>query len=382
MSAYPDTLGPLLAGARRTLALPSPFALAAGGALTAAHVAVETWGTLDRAKRNAILVFTGLSASAHAAANRDDPTPGWWEPIVGPGKAIDTDHCFVICVNSLGSCFGSTGPGDVDPATGRRYGGEFPELRVEDIASSAQVVVDALGIQELAAVVGCSLGGMTVLAHAALFPGRARRLLSVSGALAPTAHAIGTRALQREIVGTALRGGAPLEPAMRWARKIGMLSYIGSPLLEARHARREREGERGASGTRFEVEAWLEHQATKFATSFEPWSYWSVSRAMDLFDFAAFGGRERDLAVAAKRLKLEKALVLGVREDLLFPLDQQLSLAATLTGAGIDTDFKELSSPYGHDAFLVEEGIFGPHFARFLEATLPRTSSRRPQPNV
>jgi homoserine O-acetyltransferase len=374
MSAYPDILGPLLAGARARVLLPSPFALQCGGELHGAHVAVETWGTLDRERRNAILVFTGLSASAHAAANRDDPSPGWWEPMLGPGKPIDTQVHFVICVNSLGSCFGSTGPADVDPRSGRRYGGDFPELRVEDIARSAQAVVDALHIEELAAVVGCSLGGMTALAHAAIFPGRARRLVSVSGALAPTAHAIGTRALQREIVGTSLRGGgAPLDQAMRWARKIGMLSYIGGPLLEARHARREREGSPGASGTRFEVESWLEYQASKFAASFEPWSYWYVSRAMDLFDFAALEPTHDALAVA-RRLRLERALVLGVTEDLLFPIVQQRQVADTLLTAGIDTQFEELASPYGHDAFLVEAALFGPRFQRFLA---PSREARR-----
>jgi len=377
MSAYPPDPNSNATG-RLRVALPSPFAMQAGGALHGAHVAVETWGELAADRSNGILVFTGLSASAHAAANAEDPSKGWWEDIVGPGKALDTRRFFVICVNSLGSCFGSTGPGDPDPATGRAYDQSFPELRVEDIARASQAAVEHFGIERLAATVGASLGGMTVLAHAALFPGRMRRLISISGALAPGAGAIGTRALQREIVGTALAGGSPSVPqAMKWARKVGVLSYIGAALLEQRFARRLQPMAPGSSGTHFEVESWLEHQADKFAQSFYPWAYWSISRAMDLFDFAALGERPADAASAAGRLKLEQALVIGVHEDLLFPLVQQQQVAATLRAAGLDIELVEFRSPYGHDAFLVEPDMFGPVLSRFLRGPEPRNSRLR-----
>jgi homoserine O-acetyltransferase/O-succinyltransferase len=375
MSAYPPN--PDSTSARLRVALPSPFAMQAGGALRGAHVAVETWGALAPDRGNGVLLFTGLSASAHAARNAEDPSQGWWEDIVGPGKPIDTGRYFVICVNSLGSCFGSTGPGDPDPGTGRPYDQGFPELRVEDIARASQAAVEHFGIERLAATVGASLGGMTVLAHAALFPGRMRRMISISGALAPGAGAIGTRALQREIVGTALTGGSPsVAQAMKWARKIGVLSYIGGALLEQRFARRLQAMAPGASGSHFEVESWLEHQADKFAQSFYPWAYWSISRAMDLFDFAALG-ESTDPAVAAARLRLEAALVIGVHEDLLFPLVQQQQVAATLRAAGIDTELIEFRSPYGHDAFLVEPELFGPVLSRFLRGPEPRKPALR-----
>jgi homoserine O-acetyltransferase len=359
--------------------LPDPFPLLTGGALAGASVAVETYGRLAPGRDNAVLLFTGLSASAHARSFPGNPAPGWWEEMIGPGSALDTNRWCVVSVNSLGSCFGSTGPGSTNPATGRPYGGEFPDLRVEDIARASQAAVDALGIGRLHATVGCSLGGMTVLAHAALFPDRVRRLVSISGALAATTAAIATRSLQREIIGTLLRRAAPaaaVAEAMAWARKIGILSYVGTDLLAERFGRRQAEPPRvRASGTGFEVEAWLENSARRFVDQFDPWAYWTISRAMDLYDFALHGlpatggagtSREEVLARAAGRLSLEAALVVGVREDILFPLPQQAALAATFANAGVDTRFAELHSPYGHDAFLTETELFAPLLRGFL----------------
>lgn len=391
MSAFP----PETRAAGRRIPLPSPFALYSGGRLVDAHVAAETWGTLAPARDNAVLVFTGLSASAHAASQPDDPAPGWWEKMIGPGRALDTSRFFVVCVNSLGGCFGSTGPADVDPVTGRAYGGEFPDLRVEDIARAGQAAVEHFGIEKLAAVVGASLGGMTTLAHAVQFPGKARAIVSISGALGAGAYAIAMRALQREILGTALRdaaaaGVAPLgadglpipavAQAMRWARKIGVLSYVGGDLLEQRFGRDQNEPFAGrVSGTDFEVESWLEHQAKKFVTTFHPWSYWHLSRAMDLFEFGAHAAgadaaqahaKENRLRAASK-LQLERALVIGVREDLLFPVEQQRAVAQLLRDAGIDTTFVELSSPYGHDAFLVGDQEFGVPISAVLGRVAP-----------
>ena len=364
----------------RRIALPSPFRLTMGGDLVGAEVAVETYGTLNPARDTAILVFTGLSASAHAASHPLDPSPGWWDAMIGPGRAFDTDRHYVVVVNSLGSCFGSTGPASVNPLTGQVYGGDFPEMRVEDIARASQAAVDALGIDTLLAAVGCSLGGMTVLAHAALFPGRARGLVSISGAMAANAAAIATRSLQREMVGTLLKAGADrslVEQAMRWARKIGVLSYVGTDLLEQRFGRDQTEPYAGrGSGTDFEVESWLEHLAKKFVRQFDPWSYWTISRAMDLFDFGAFGVaagtdglRHRgatDTAAAARTLQIERALVIGVREDLLFPVDQQREMGQVLGEAGVDCEYVELCSPYGHDAFLTESALFTPVLTEFL----------------
>ena len=383
MSAFP----PDAESAARLVRLPTPFPLYTGGELHDASVAVETYGQLSVGRDNAVLLFTGLSASAHAAAHPGDPSPGWWQNMIGPGRAFDTNQLYVVSVNSLGSCFGSTGPGSVDPATGRAYGATFPDLRVEDIARASQAAVDALGISRLFAVVGASLGGMTALAHAALFPGAARRLVSISGTLRANTAAIATRSLQREIVGAALQRGAEpaaLGEAMRFARKIGILSYVGSDLLQSRFGRDRSEPFSGhPSGTEFEVEAWLEHLAQKFEAQFNPWAYWYISRAMDLFDFDTHGAALPGAGLSAQEraalsLKVERALVIGVREDILFPLPQQRAVADMLRGAAIDTQFVELGSPYGHDAFLTETALFTPVLSAFLarapeSATLHRS---------
>jgi homoserine O-acetyltransferase len=375
MSAFP----PDSASTARVLPLPSPFRMQAGAELIGAGVAVETYGRLTPARDNAVLLFSGLSASAHAASHSADPSPGWWEHMIGPGKAFDTERYYVVSVNSLGSCFGSTGPGSVNPATGRPYGGTFPELRMEDIARASQAAVDALGIERLHAVVGASLGGMTALAHAALHPGKTRFVASISGALSASTLALATRSLQREIVGTALLGGADapsVSQAMRWARKIGVLSYVGFELLQQRFGRDQTEPFAGKpSGSAFEVESWLEHLAQKFDRQFNPWAYWYISRAMDLFDFADHGadgelaGRRRSatgVGRAAARIQVERALVIGVQQDILFPLLQQRAVAEALQGAGIATELVELSSPYGHDAFLTETAMFTPVLRDFL----------------
>jgi homoserine O-acetyltransferase len=183
-----------------TVALPDPFRLYRGGTLRGAQLAYESWGDLNAARDNAILLFTGLSPSAHAAATEQDPSPGWWQRMIGPDLALDTSRYFVVCVNSLGSCFGSTGPASIDPATGKRYGIGFPQLAVEDIASAAYAAMRALGIQQLAAVVGASLGGMSVTAFATQFPEAARRLISISGSPAASPFAIALRSVQREAI--------------------------------------------------------------------------------------------------------------------------------------------------------------------------------------
>jgi len=351
---------------RGHIALPSPFTLQDGGRLENAQVYFESYGTLNDARDNAILVFTGLSASAHARSHEQDPKAGWWEAMIGPNQALDTNRFYVLVVNSLGSCFGSTGPGSTNPATQLAYGFDFPTLRLEDIARASQAAVDSLGIRSLHATIGMSLGGMTVLAHAALFPQASRSLISISGALQATTYAVATRSLQREMIGSALKSlnpGTNLTQAVKWARKIGILSYIGADLLEKRFHRDENEPYSGShSGTDFEVEGWLEHLAVRFSETFNPYAYWTLSRAMDLFSFKDL---QRKLGTHFA-INAQRALVIGVEEDHLFPISGQHEVYAALTDLGVTTQFERLHSPYGHDAFLTERGLFEPILTRFL----------------
>src|ERR1700730_9028748 len=186
--------------ARQYASLPDPFPMWRGGVLHGARIAYETWGRLNAARDNALLLFTGLSPPAHAASSPADPSDGWWQGMVGPGLAIDTERFFVICVNSLGSCFGSSGPASIDAATGTPYRLTFPDLSVEDIARAGFETVRSLGIERLATVMGPSLGGMVVLAYAAQFPGAARRLVCISGTAAAAPFAIALRSMQREAI--------------------------------------------------------------------------------------------------------------------------------------------------------------------------------------
>src|SRR5438045_5424444 len=204
--------------ATRFIDLPSPFTMHRGGVLHGARLAYETWGTLSAKRDNAVLILTGLSPSAHAASSAGDESQGWWEPMIGPGKPLDTQRDFVICVNSLGSCKGSTGPASDDPATGTPYRMRFPDLTLEDIAASAHHVVLHLGIERLRAVIGPSMGGMTAQAYALRFPSFAPNLLLISTAPQALPFAIAIRSLQREAIlrDPTFKDGNYHEAAMHW----------------------------------------------------------------------------------------------------------------------------------------------------------------------
>lgn len=356
--------------ARQLAALPERFALFEGGELLGGSVAFETWGELTAARDNAILLFTGLSPSAHATSSALDPRPGWWEPVLGPGKAIDTRRYFVVCVNSLGSCFGSSGPASIDARSGRRYGLDFPSVAIEDIAAAGREVVRSLGIVKLAAVAGASLGGMASLAYVALFPGAARQLISISGSDAASPFAIALRSVQREAVMTDpnwLQGRYPPgqnpRNGMRIARKIGTITYRSPVEWQERYGRsRARTPPPNKFVGEFSVESYLENQAEKFADAFDANCYLYLSRAMDRFDLARHGG----MAAVAARSGLAASLIIGVETDMLFRVDEQVRVAGALNDAGIHTRLVRIESAAGHDAFLADTKPFENALAEFL----------------
>jgi len=361
--------------ARRLAHLVQPLRLRRGGLIEQPIVAYETWGRLNAARDNAVLLFTGLSPSAHAASSPDDPRRGWWESMIGEGRPIDTRRYFVVCVNSLGSPFGSSSPLSSDPRTGRPYGIGFPEIAVEDIATAGREAVRSLGIERLAAVIGPSLGGMTVLAYCALFPGEVDALVSISGAASANPFAIALRSLQREIIRSdpAWRGGN-YEPGrgprlgMRLARKLGTITYRSADEWEQRFGRRrvpETAGIAGDFRPQFEVEGYLEHQAQRFSDQFDANAYLFLSRAMDQFDLAEHG--DGSLSAAFGRFGVRRALVLGVETDMLFPITQQREIAEQLQAAGrAAVEFHAFPSLQGHDAFLVDMAHFEPAIGGFL----------------
>jgi homoserine O-acetyltransferase/O-succinyltransferase len=358
--------------ATRFLTLDGAFPMQEG-VLARPTFAYETWGELSADRGNAILIFTGLSPSAHAASSPADPRTGWWEDMIGPGKPIDTHRFYVICVNSLGSCFGSTGPAAMNPDTGSPYRLSFPVLHVEDIADGAATVLDHLGIERLHAVLGSSMGGMTALAFALLHPERASALVSISSAARSLPFSIAIRSLQREIIrkdpawndGNYESGAGPVT-GMQLARKLGMISYRSADEWAERFGR-ERAMDRGGNGhpfgMDFEIEAYLEAHAQKFVGAFDANCYLYLSRAMDLFDVADHGG---SLEEGFERIRAERALIIGVESDFLFPVEQQQELATGLQASIGNVSFHRLPSIQGHDSFLVDMDRFRPVIARFF----------------
>jgi homoserine O-acetyltransferase len=344
------------------------------GYLESPTLAYETWGELSDQRDNGVLVFSGLSPSAHAASAGEDPSAGWWEDMIGPGLPLDTDRYFVICVNSLGSCFGSTGPASENPETGNVYRLDFPVLTLEDIAEAAWGVVQHLGIETLHSVVGCSMGGMSALGLCVRHPGSCRNLVSISSSTRALPFSIAVRSLQREMIRSDpkwLHGNYdssnPPITGQRLARKLGMITYRSAEEWEGRFGR-ERAMDEEKSGELFKIdfsiESYLENHAIKFSGAFDANCYLYLSHASDLFDLAEHGG---SLKSGFKRLKLERALVIGVETDILFPIHQQRELADGLSTVCPDTKLVELDCIKGHDSFLVEMDAFRPVMCEFFE---------------
>jgi len=361
--------------ARRHLPLPSPFPMKRGGQLHGASVAYETWGTLNAARDNAVLVLTGLSPSAHMTSSEEDPSPGWWQEMAGPGKAIDTNRWFVICVNSLGSDKGSTGPASIDPASGEPYRLSFPELSLEDVANAAHAVVQSLDIERLACLIGCSMGGMGALAYMLLHPGNVRSHISVDTAPQAQPFAIAIRSLQREAIRLDPRwnegrydGNDYPDIGMSIARKLGVITYRSAMEWNGRFARIRLDPEQrddAPFGREFQVESYLEGHARRFVRGFDPNCYLYLSRASDWFDVAEYG--HGSVLEGLKRIHIERALVIGVSTDILFPLEQQEQIADGLRAAGADVEFVALDSPQGHDAFLVDIDNYSQAIGGFLQ---------------
>jgi len=364
-----------VSGARKTFRIDGDFEMYRGGIIRSPEIAYETWGTLNERGDNAVMIFTGLSPSAHATSSEKDAAPGWWEDIVGPSRPLDTRRYFVICANSIGSCFGSTGPASINPETGDPYRLHFPMLSLEDIALAGKQLIDHLGVDQLAAVVGPSMGGMTSLAFTTMFPEASRSLLVISSGPRSLPFSIALRSMQREMIrrdpdyekGNYELGAGPIT-GMRLARKIGMVSYRSAEEWEQRFGREKVPEERKTGdgfALDFEIESYLEAHAQKFTGQFDPNCYLYLSRASDLFDLAEHGG---SLEAAYGNIGPQKITVVGVSSDLLFPVHQQQQLAEGIAAAspGKDVNYVEMPSIHGHDSFLVDMDRMRPIVQEFF----------------
>lgn len=352
------------------------FVLHRGGVLKEVVIAYESWGTLSDNNDNVVLVFGGLSPSAHACSSELDPSDGWWEYMIGPGKPIDTNQFYVVGVNSLGSCFGSTSPSSINPETNEVYGLDFPDLSIEDLAKSAHHALLDLGIDRVHTVVGSSMGGMSSLAYALMYPDEVDHLVTISAATRALPFTIAMRSLQREIIrcDPGFKQGRykpDEEPAcgMVLARKLGLMSYRAAEEWHQRFNRARVAPERKSKerfGIEFEVESYLDYNARKFVKTFDANSYIYLSRAMDLFDVAEHGG---SVNAGLAKIQAKSSLVVGVDTDILFPIQQQQEIAEGIQKSGRPVEFVQLDSINGHDSFLVDEAHFAPVMRAFFDNT-------------
>lgn len=352
------------------------FKMRHGSVLDGATIAYETWGELNVNKDNAILILTGLSADSHAAihdhSHDSHETAGWWEYMLGPEKAIDTNKWFVICASSLGSCKGSTGPCSPNPSTRMPYKFSFPDLTLEDIANSSWQVVQSLDIEKLACVVGPSMGGMSALALILQHPDSTHHMVNIAAGCHSEPFSTAIRSLQRAAIlkDVNFNGGNysseqwPTQ-GMKQARKLGMLSYRSAEEWKEKFPRNLRQRPSKPFGIEFPVEGYLEHHAEKFVHQFDPISYIYLSRAMDWFDACDYA--QHECGNPFLEINLNSALIIGARTDLLFPKSQQQELAELLTAAGCETQLKITDSIQGHDAFLVDQENYSKLIGDYLE---------------
>ncbi|GBD15233.1 Homoserine O-acetyltransferase [bacterium HR26] len=349
-----------------------PFITEHGAVLPVVEIAYETWGTLSPQRDNVVLIAHALTGSSHVTPHFPGDAPGWWDPMVGSGCPIDTDRYFVICPNMLGSCYGSTGPRSIDPATGRRYNLRFPHITVRDIVATQARLLDQLGIERLHAVLGGSLGGMQALEWAAMFPERVERVIPIAVGGRFSDQGIAYNEVQRRAImldpawknGEYEDGEGPAT-GLAIARMLGVITYQSDELMTARFNRRE-EARYTAWPEflcRYDVEGYLHYQGEKLVRRFDANSYLYLTRAMDSHDL----GRGRGSYEAGLARIRARTLAIGIRSDILFWPAQVRDLVERLRRLGKEAEYWELDSPNGHDAFLKDFAQIGPVIREFLD---------------
>lgn len=353
---------------------PDEFVLESGERLGPITVAYETYGELNRAGDNAILVCHALTGDSHAAGTYGpaDTRLGWWDPLIGPGRPFDTDRFFVICSNVLGGCQGTTGPSSINPVTGRPYGTSFPNFTVRDQVRLQRLLVEHLGVEKLLAVAGGSTGGMQVLEWMVTYPEMMEAAIPIATAVRLHPQAIAYNLVGRQAIMLDPRwcngdyydydGGPDIGLAI--ARMVGMITYQSDASMWMKFGRDATEEEksllRGVG--RFQVENYLHYQGDSLVKRFDANSYLYLVRAMDLHDI----GRGYDSWQDALRRVRARVLVMGINTDILFPTYQQRELVRALHNIGVDVSYSEINSPYGHDAFLIEHGQIIPVVRGFM----------------
>lgn len=367
-------------GTRKFLEFPKdrPVALDSGKTLQQVTIAYETWGELNSDKSNAILLCHAWTGDSHAAGSAQDgqPTPGWWDGLVGSGCAIDTDKYFVVCTNSLGGCQGSTGPASLHPSDGKPYGSRFPVITVRDMVRAQVRVSDMLGIDVWHCVIGGSMGGMQVLEWGVTFPHRVRTLVPIATCLQATAQQIAWGAIGRRSIrlDPRWRGGDYYDAAIGdgpWqglaiARMVAQVTFRSDNVFTDRFGRELADTNADYNGLglwdKFEVENYLDHHGDKLIRRFDTNSYLIIGKAMDLHDVARGRG---SLQTAASRITAP-VLSMGISSDILYPTYQQKQIRDIINESGGSCEYVEIDSPHGHDAFLINLDQVGKPLVEFL----------------
>ncbi len=361
-----------------------PLALQSGASLGDYHLAYETYGTLNAGKSNAVLICHALNASHHVAGvyEGQDKSEGWWDSMIGPGKPVDTDRFFVIGVNNLGSCFGSTGPMHANPGTGRIWGADFPVMTVEDWVDAQARLLDRLGIERLAAVMGGSLGGMQALSWTLQYPGRVAHAVVVASAPNLNAENIAFNEVARRAIvtdpdfhgGHFYEHGVVPKRGLRIARMIGHITYLSDDVMNEKFGRELRGAVAGAvrSGyqystqeVEFQIESYLRYQGDKFSEYFDANTYLLITRALDYFDPARLHDGNLAKALAAASAKF---LLVSFTTDWRFAPARSREIVKALLDNNRDLSYAEIDAPHGHDAFLLEDarylGVVRSYFER------------------
>lgn len=353
-----------------------PLKLLAGIDLAPFQIAYQTYGELNAARSNAILVCHALTGDQHVA----NPNPvtgksGWWETIIGPGKIVDTDRFFVICSNVIGGCLGSTGPASLNPATGKPYGLDLPVITIRDMVRAQAMLVDHFGIDRLLAVIGGSMGGMQVLEWAASYPERVFSAMPIATGARHTSqniafHEVGRQAIMADpdwSAGRYIEAGKRPEKGLAVARMAAHITYLSEAALHRKFGRnlQDRESLTFGFDADFQIESYLRHQGMSFVDRFDANSYLYMTRAMDYFDLAAdHGGRLADAFAGTDT----RFCLVSFTSDWLFPTAESRQVVHALNAAGASVSFVEIETDRGHDAFLLDEPEFFDAMRGFLGA--------------
>ncbi len=356
-----------------------PLHFRSGAVLDAYDLAYETYGTLNAEHSNAVLVCHALNASHHVAGwyAGDAENIGWWDNMIGPGKPVDTRRFFVIGVNNLGGCFGSTGPASIDPKTGQPYGSHFPVLTVEDWVAAQARLADRLGIRQFAAVMGGSLGAMQAMQWAISFPERVRNAIVIAAAPKLSAQNIAFNEVARQAIttdpdfhgGDFYAHGVVPRGGLRLARMIGHITYLSDDAMMEKFGRGLRTGSIGFHfGVDFEIESYLRHQGDKFSNYFDANTYLLITRTLDYFDPALEYGGSLSAALAGVKAHF---LVVSFTSDWRFSPARSREIVQALLDDKRDVSYAEIDAPHGHDAFLLDDpryhGLLRAYFENIAE---------------